>query len=61
MSLQDAVVGLKAYREVDQRIGRLCHDLNKAILLPRMDITRETLPAIHIEDVSAPSFRNEDF
>lgn len=55
MSLQDAVIGLKAYKEVDQRMSRLCHDLNKAVLLPRMNINEETLPSIHIENVSAPS------
>lgn len=52
MSLEDAVIGLKAYKEVDQRMSRFCHDLNQAVLLPRMDIAREALPAIHIQDVS---------
>lgn len=54
MSLEDAVIGLQAYKEVDQRMARLWVDINKAVLLPRMDITKDTLPGIHIQDVSAP-------
>ncbi|KAK3308877.1 uncharacterized protein B0T15DRAFT_525577 [Chaetomium strumarium] len=50
MSLEDVVVGLKAYKEVDQRMDRLWQDINKAILLPRMKITRDTLPALHAQD-----------
>jgi centromere/kinetochore protein ZW10 len=53
MNLEDAVVGLKAYKEVDQRMGQLWQDINKAILLPRMDISKDTLPGIHTQDVSA--------
>jgi centromere/kinetochore protein ZW10 len=52
MSLQDAVIGLRAYKEVDQRMGRLWQDINQAVLLPRMDITKDTLPGIHTQDVS---------
>ncbi|KAK3299240.1 uncharacterized protein B0H64DRAFT_415607 [Chaetomium fimeti] len=50
MSLEDAVIGLRAYKEVDQRMSRLWQDINEAILLPRMDISKETLPSIHIQD-----------
>ncbi|KAH6636874.1 hypothetical protein F5144DRAFT_199080 [Chaetomium tenue] len=50
MSLEDAVIGLRAYNEVDERMSRLWQDINKAILLPRMDISKETLPSIHIQD-----------
>lgn len=52
MSLSDAVIGLKAYKEVDERATQLWHDVENAILLPRMSITRDTLPGIHIEGVS---------
>jgi centromere/kinetochore protein ZW10 len=52
MSLEDVVIGLKAYKEVDQRMDRLWQDINKAILLPRMDMTMDTLPALHAQDVS---------
>jgi hypothetical protein len=53
MSLEDAVIGLRAYKEVDQRMGRLWQNINQAILLPRMDITKDTLPGLHAQDVSA--------
>lgn len=52
MSLEDAVIGLKAFKEVDQRMGRLWDGINKAVLLPRMDITKDTIPRIHTQDVS---------
>ncbi|KAK3373951.1 hypothetical protein B0T24DRAFT_576679 [Lasiosphaeria ovina] len=50
MGLSDAVIGLKAYKEVDQRTKQLWRDVNRAILLPRMDITKATLPAVHVEN-----------
>ncbi len=54
MSLEDAVIGLKAYKEVDQRMSQLWQDINQAVLLPRMDMTKSTLPGIHAQDVSSP-------
>jgi len=54
MSLEDAVIGLMAYKEVDQRMARLWQDFSQAILLPRMDITKDVLPGIHSQDVSVP-------
>ncbi|KAL2179179.1 uncharacterized protein P884DRAFT_196376 [Thermothelomyces heterothallicus CBS 202.75] len=50
MSLEDAVIGLKAFKEVDRRMSRLWDGINDAVLLPRMDITRDTLPGIHTQD-----------
>ncbi|KAK4460703.1 hypothetical protein QBC42DRAFT_347806 [Cladorrhinum samala] len=50
MTLADAVIGLQAYKEVDQRMEQLWKDLNDAIFIPRMDINSETLPAIHVQD-----------
>ncbi|KAK4032933.1 Centromere/kinetochore protein zw10 [Parachaetomium inaequale] len=50
MSLEDAVIGLRAYKEVDQRMSRLWQDINQAILLPRMDITKDKLPGVHTQD-----------
>ncbi|AEO62587.1 uncharacterized protein THITE_2106931 [Thermothielavioides terrestris NRRL 8126] len=50
MSLEDAVIGLKAYKEVDQRMSRLWQNIHQAILLPRMDFAAETLPGIHTEN-----------
>lgn len=46
MGLSDAVIGLKAYREVDQRMAQLWHDIDLAVVGPRMDITKTTLPAL---------------
>ncbi|KAK0668853.1 hypothetical protein QBC41DRAFT_321060 [Cercophora samala] len=50
MSLSDAVIGLQAYKEVDRRTAQLWASLNAAVLVPRMDIERETLPGIQIQD-----------
>jgi len=60
MSLSDAVIGLKAYKEVDERATKLWHDIENAILLPRMDITLDTLPGIHIEGVSTAAVPMQD-
>lgn len=51
MSLEDAVIGLKAFKEVDRRMSRLWDSINEAILLPRMDIAKDKLPGIHTQDV----------
>ncbi|KAK3403202.1 hypothetical protein B0T20DRAFT_19354 [Sordaria brevicollis] len=50
MSLSDAVIGLKAYKEVDQRAAQLWHDIDKAILAPRLDIKQENLPSVRINE-----------
>ncbi|KAK0635298.1 hypothetical protein B0T17DRAFT_515873 [Bombardia bombarda] len=50
MSLADAVIGLKAYKEVDQRATQLWHDVNQAVLFPRMDVSRDVLPAVQIDE-----------
>jgi centromere/kinetochore protein ZW10 len=50
MSLQDAVIGLQAYKEVDKRMQDLWHDLDNAVIGPRMDLTKPSLPAIHVAD-----------
>ena len=52
MSLSDAVIGLKAYKEVDDRMVQLWLDLDRTIVGPRTDINRESLPGIHVADVS---------
>jgi len=46
MSLSDAVIGLKAYKEVDQRMALLWHALDEALIQPRTAIGRQTLPSI---------------
>lgn len=52
MNLSDAVVGLQAYKEVDERSKQLWQDVDRAVLIPRMDISQDTLPAIHVDGVS---------
>lgn len=46
MSLPDAVIGLKSYKEVDQRMAHLWHEVDQAIVGPRLDIENTTLPSI---------------
>ncbi|KAH8908938.1 hypothetical protein BR93DRAFT_977027 [Coniochaeta sp. PMI_546] len=50
MSLEDAVIGLKAYKEVDKRMHELWHDIDQAVIARRMDISRISLPAIRVSD-----------
>lgn len=52
MTLADAVIGLKAYEELEERTGQLWGDINKAVILPRMDITKKSLPGVAITGVS---------
>jgi centromere/kinetochore protein ZW10 len=48
MSLTDAVVGLQAYKEVDERMEQFWHNLDAAILSPRM-ATQGSKRGIRIE------------
>lgn len=50
MNLTDAVIGLKAYKEVDKRMQELWHDIDQAVIAPRMDITKPSLPGIRVAD-----------
>ena len=52
MSLSDAVIGLKAYKEVDQRMALLWHSVDEAIIRPRTDIRTTELPCIITDGVS---------
>ncbi|RFU77176.1 hypothetical protein TARUN_5084 [Trichoderma arundinaceum] len=49
MSLDDAVIGLKAYKEVDERMEQLWHNLDAAVVSPRMGATRSSIPGIKVE------------
>ncbi|QYS94674.1 hypothetical protein H0G86_002003 [Trichoderma simmonsii] len=49
MILEDAVIGLKAYKEVDERMEQLWHNLDAAVVSPRMDATRSNIPGIKVE------------
>ncbi|KAH0532939.1 hypothetical protein TsFJ059_001568 [Trichoderma semiorbis] len=49
MVLKDAVIGLNAYKEVDERMEQLWHNLEAAVVSPRMDATRSNIPGIKVE------------
>lgn len=49
MSLADAVVGLKTYKEVDQRMAHFWHEVDQAIVGPRMDLEGSALPAVVVD------------
>ncbi|KAF3077553.1 hypothetical protein CFAM422_000316 [Trichoderma lentiforme] len=49
MVLEDAVIGLQAYKEVDERMEQLWHNLDAAVVSPRMDATRSNIPGIKVE------------
>lgn len=56
LSLADAVIGLRAYKEVEERMEQLWHNLDGAILTPRMNLTSSTLPSIVADTVSLTYF-----
>ena len=52
MSLAEAVVGLKAYKEIEERMVQLWHNLDTAIMSPRMSLGAQSLPSIKQDNVS---------
>lgn len=48
MTLEDAVIGFKAYKEVDERMEQLWRNLDAAIVSPRMDTNSSSLPRIQV-------------
>ncbi|KAI0381907.1 Centromere/kinetochore Zw10-domain-containing protein [Hypomontagnella monticulosa] len=50
MNLADAVVGLKAYKELDQRMSLFWHGIDEAIISPRTKTENPEIPGIQIED-----------
>ncbi|KAI0133207.1 hypothetical protein F4776DRAFT_146215 [Hypoxylon sp. NC0597] len=50
MGLADAVVGSKAYKEVDQRMTSFWHRLDEAIVGPRTNIEAQELHKVQTED-----------
>lgn len=50
MNLADAVIGLKAYKEVDKRMQHLWNDIDQAVIGPRMDLSQPNLPAVSVEN-----------
>ena len=52
MSLAEAVIGLKAYKEVEERMVQLWHNLDTAVMSPRMDLAAQSLPSVKQDNVS---------
>ncbi|KAI0023671.1 hypothetical protein F4780DRAFT_60906 [Xylariomycetidae sp. FL0641] len=50
VTLADAVVGLKAYKEVDQRMALVWHSIDQAIISPRTQRQGQELPNIRQDD-----------
>ena len=51
MSLSDAVVGLKAFKELEERMIQLWHNIDAAVVSPRMNHESASLPKIRVDDV----------
>ncbi|PTB42349.1 uncharacterized protein TrAFT101_008559 [Trichoderma asperellum] len=49
MSLEDAAIGLQAYKEVDERMEQLWHNLDAAVVSPRMNALRSNSAGIKVE------------
>jgi hypothetical protein len=56
MNLKDAVIGLKAYKEVEERMEQLWHNLDAAIVSPRLQTDAPSLPSITAEPVSCTAY-----
>ncbi|KAK2002710.1 hypothetical protein LX36DRAFT_651975 [Colletotrichum falcatum] len=50
MTLSEAIIGLQAYKEVEDRMSRLWHDVDRAIVSPRMDAKASSLPSIRANE-----------
>ncbi|TLS25772.1 hypothetical protein PpBr36_07026 [Pyricularia pennisetigena] len=60
MNLSDAVIGLKAYKEVDKRMTDLWLGLDRSIIGPRMNLRAKTLPAIKVGEHSVQATGQAD-
>ncbi|KAI1860276.1 uncharacterized protein JN550_011654 [Neoarthrinium moseri] len=52
MSLSEALVGLKACKEVDQRMALLWHSVDETIVAPRTNLEGNSLPGIAIDEAT---------
>ncbi|KAF5523524.1 Centromere/kinetochore protein zw10-like protein [Colletotrichum aenigma] len=50
MTLSEAIIGLQAYKEVEDRMSKLWHEVDQAIVSPRMDIEAPSLPSIRASE-----------
>ena len=57
MTLSEALIGLQAYKEVDQRMALFWHSVDEAIVSPRTALHGETLPGISADGVRALAVR----
>ncbi|TLD11063.1 hypothetical protein PgNI_05587 [Pyricularia grisea] len=60
MNLSDAVIGLKAYKEVDKRMTDLWLGLDRLIIGPRMNLRGKVLPAIKVGENSVQATGQAD-
>ncbi|CAJ2507607.1 Uu.00g087930.m01.CDS01 [Anthostomella pinea] len=49
MNLAEAVIGLKAYKEVDQRMALLWHSVDQALVGPRTKLESQEMPGVKVE------------
>lgn len=52
MKLSDAEIGLKSYKEMDERMEQLWRNIDGAIVAPRMALKQKSLPTIEVIDNS---------
>ncbi|KAM0278128.1 hypothetical protein ACHAQH_005326 [Verticillium albo-atrum] len=50
MTLSEAIIGLEAYKEVEDRMSQLWHDIDRTIVSPRMDVSAPQLLAIQASE-----------
>lgn len=51
MDLSEALIGLKAYKEVGQRMALLWHSVDDAVIGPRTSSDNTSLPGIKVDQV----------
>ncbi|KAG6041598.1 hypothetical protein E4U41_003335 [Claviceps citrina] len=49
MTLSEATIALKSYKETDERMEQMWRNLNGAIVSPRMDKTKHTISGVKVE------------
>ncbi|TDZ68343.1 Centromere/kinetochore protein zw10-like protein [Colletotrichum trifolii] len=50
INLSEAIIGLQAYKEVEERMSQLWQDVDQAIVFPRMNSESTSLPSIRASD-----------
>jgi hypothetical protein len=52
MDIDSAIITMKAYGELDDRVKKFSKSLEDVIIRPRFDLKLGALPSIDIQDVS---------